>query len=60
MAKFKNFLKYLDEEMTSGDIASVESKLGTRRKQGQKGKKCKTHKRLNCHECNPDYKDDNE
>ena len=52
--KFKNFLKDLDEEMTSGDVASVDSRLGDKpaRTQGKhKGKRCKIHKRFDCLDC---------
>ena len=56
---FKQFLKDLEEETTSGDIATVDNKLDmTRRplkkklqKHLQKGKRCKLHNRLNCKEC---------
>ena len=46
------FRRFLDEEMTSGDIATVDNKLDTKPlRHLQKGKKCKKHKRLNCIEC---------
>ena len=51
MGKFR---KYLDEETTAGDIASVDSRVGDvvrRPKHLEKGKKCIKHKRLNCKEC---------
>ena len=51
MGKFKKF----HEEVTSGDIATVDNILGdmTKRKPKrlQKGKKCKKHKKLNCDVC---------
>lgn len=50
-----SFREYLrtNEETTSGDIASVPSKLGTRtrHKHLEKGKKCKRHKQVNCEVC---------
>lgn len=49
-----SFKDYLDEETTSGDIATVDTKLGVdvpKNKHLSKGKKCKTHKRLNCEKC---------
>ena len=55
--KFKQFLKDLEEETSSGDIATVDNKLDmTRRpkklqKHLQKGKRCKLHGRFNCKEC---------
>lgn len=64
--KFKQYIKKIQEETTSGDIASVDSKLGTtpaRRdptelKHLHKGKKCKEHKLLNCEDCmNEHYND---
>lgn len=50
MAKdtFRNLLndiKMLQEEVTSGDIATVEPV------KHKKGKKCKMHKRINCQDC---------
>lgn len=50
---FKDYLKELKEETTSADIATVDTKLDLvkRPKHLEKGKKCKLHKRLNCHEC---------
>ena len=51
--KFKKFLKGLSEETTSGDIATVDTKLDMTRRQKhlEKGKKCKKHKQLNCEIC---------
>lgn len=56
---FRKLLKDLQEEVTSGDIATVDSKLGSKpmRHRDGSGKKCKKHKRLNCEECKKD-KDD--
>lgn len=50
---FKKFLKNMQEETTTGDIAGVETKLGMtkRQKHLDKGKKCKKHKVLNCESC---------
>jgi len=56
---FKKFLDNLREETTSADIATVDTKLDmTRRKKGEKGKKCKVHKRPNCQECLDEQHDD--
>lgn len=52
--KFKKYLAALAEETTSGDIASVDTKLDlVKRKEKHlaKGKRCKEHKLLNCEEC---------
>ncbi len=52
--KFKKFLTALAEETTSGDIASVDTKLDLVKRQDKhlvKGKRCKKHKLLNCEEC---------
>lgn len=52
--KFKKFLTALAEETTSGDIASVDTKLDLVKRQDKhlaKGKRCKEHKLLNCEEC---------
>jgi hypothetical protein len=52
--KFKKYLKDLAEETTSADIASVDNKLDMVQryeKHSQKGKKCKTHKKVNCEKC---------
>ena len=52
--KFKKFLAALAEETTSGDIASVDTKLDLVKRQDKhlaKGKRCKKHKLLNCEEC---------
>jgi len=50
-----SFKKFLEEEeaagTTSGDIATVDTKLGMSRRKQVKGKKCKAHKRPNCEEC---------
>jgi hypothetical protein len=56
---FRKLLKDIhdiQEETTSGDIATVDSKLGTKpiRHQGGNGKKCKSHKRVDCLECQKD------
>ncbi len=54
---FKRFLKDLEEETLSSDIATVDNKLDMVRrplklqKHLQKGKRCKLHKKLNCQEC---------
>lgn len=48
----QSFKQFLSEEMTSGEIADVESKLEvSRMKHLDKGKKCKKHKRANCEIC---------
>ena len=52
--KFKKYLKGLSEETTSGDIATVDTKLDLAKrheKHVNKGKKCKIHKDLNCELC---------
>lgn len=52
--KFKKFLSALAEETTSGDIASVDTKLDLVKRPDKhltKGKRCKEHKLLNCEEC---------
>jgi len=52
--KFKKYLKSISEVTTSGDIATVDTKLDmTKRyeKHHNKGKKCKTHKQFNCEIC---------
>jgi hypothetical protein len=52
--KFKKFLTTLAEETTSGDIASVDTKLDLVKRSDKhlaKGKRCKEHKLLNCEEC---------
>ena len=47
--KFKKFLKDIEEQTTSADIATVDTKLDmTKRK---KGKKCKKHKQFDCEVC---------
>ena len=53
MGDFRKFIKELHEETTSGDIATVDTKLDLvkRPKHLEKGKKCKEHKRINCTEC---------
>jgi len=50
---FKKFVKELKEETTSADITTVDNKLdfSRRDKHRSKGKKCKSHKRLECREC---------
>lgn len=62
--RFKNYVKKLQEETTSADIATVTAKLDLTRRDAShmkhlsKGKKCKIHKRLNCEECtNEQYED---
>jgi hypothetical protein len=45
--KFKKYLKDLEEETTSADIATVDTKLDM-----SNAKKCKKHKKFNCHSCN--------
>lgn len=55
--KFKNFLNGLEEETTSGDIASVDNKLDMIKryeKHQHKGKKCKKHKQFDCQICEED------
>lgn len=49
----------MQEETTSGDIATVDNKLGATRRHRrlEKGKKCKDHKRLNCSVCNDGFDD---
>ena len=56
---FKNYLKDLQEETTSGDIATVDTKLDMvrRPKNLQKGKKCKKHGRVNCLECDSELEE---
>lgn len=55
--RFKQYIKKIQEETTSADIATVDTKLDmTRRdpsemKHLHKGKKCKLHKQLSCDEC---------
>jgi hypothetical protein len=55
--RFKNYLNDMKEETTSGDIATVDTKLDTkldpnrRQKHLDKGKKCKTHRIVNCEDC---------
>lgn len=53
MGKFKLYLDDLKEETTSGDIATVDTKMDLvkRSKFLEKGKKCKKHGRRNCQEC---------
>lgn len=48
-----SFKKILSEEITSSDIAPVETKLSMSRRSSkpQKGKRCKKHKQLNCEIC---------
>jgi hypothetical protein len=45
--KFKDFLKQLKEETTSGDIATVDTKLDM----VKRSKKCKLHDEYDCEEC---------
>ena len=54
--KFKNFLKDIQEETVSGDIATVDTKIGSKplRHQGKTGKKCRAHKRVGCLDCQRD------
>lgn len=57
--KFKNFYRELYEETTSGDIATVDTKLVLSKKHPkrlQKNKKCKKHNILNCPICTPENK----
>lgn len=56
---FKKYLNDIKEETTSGDIATVDTKLDMvkRPKHLEKGKKCKKHGRLNCVECLQDIKE---
>jgi hypothetical protein len=44
---FKNFLKELSEETTSGDIATVTTKLDL----VKRPKPCKKHNVIDCKEC---------
>lgn len=51
---FKKYLKDMAEETTAGDIATVSTKLDLSKKHQKhqcKGKKCKTHKKINCIIC---------
>lgn len=52
MKSFKDFVRGLDEETNSGDIAPVMTKLDLRAEPSKKGKRCKDHKKLNCGICN--------
>ena len=58
MGDFRKLIKEihdLQEETTSGDIATVDNKLGSKPVRNLvKGKKCKKHKRVNCLECSED------
>lgn len=52
--KYREYLTFLDEETTSADIATVDTKLDMVRrheKHKHKGKKCKKHKQYNCKVC---------
>lgn len=49
-----SFRKFIQEETTSGDIATVDTKLGMKRSKNEKGKKCKEHKEVNCEICEED------
>lgn len=53
MGDFRKLLKDIKEETTSGDIATVDTKLDMVKRQKHliKGKKCKKHKRVDCEEC---------
>jgi hypothetical protein len=61
--KYRKYLKSLEEETTSADIATVDTKLdmvARPQKHLQKGKKCKKHKVLNCEICEQEkYENDN-
>ena len=49
------FKKFLEEETTSADIATVDNKLGMKRNvHDKKCKKCKEHKEVNCEICEDD------
>lgn len=49
---YKGFKDFFNEETTSGDIATVDTKLDLRTpKHLSKGKKCKKHKKINCSIC---------
>lgn len=50
---FKKHLKKLQEETTSGDIATVDNKIGLTRSK-KKGKKCKKHDVVDCETCHND------
>lgn len=50
-----SFRKFIQEETTSADIATVDTKLGMKRNvHDKKGKKCKEHKEVNCEICEED------
>jgi hypothetical protein len=49
MGDFRKLLKDIQEETTSGDIATVDTKLDIVKR--GKGKKCKLHKAVNCDKC---------
>jgi len=51
---FKKYMKQLAEETCVSDIAGVETKLDLvqrHKKHQDKGKKCKSHKNINCEIC---------
>jgi len=49
--KYRDYLNYLDEEVTTGDIAPIDSRLGDQPAKIKKRKKCKKHDLLNCDIC---------
>jgi hypothetical protein len=53
MGDFKKFIKEIQEDTSTADIATVPVKLDLvkRPKILEKGKKCKMHKKLNCEIC---------
>lgn len=57
LTTFKEYLKTVTEETASGDIATVDNRLGSVRWAGSAGPKmCKVHNVLDCKICN-DKKD---
>lgn len=57
MKKFRLYLNGLEEDTTSGDVATVDNKMDLvkRNKHLEKGKKCSVHKKLNCSICSDDF-----
>lgn len=55
------FKKYLEEETTAGDIATVDVKLDMAQRyerHKEKGKRCKKHKKYDCEICEEQKWDD--
>jgi hypothetical protein len=54
---FRTLLDNIKEETVAGDIASVETKIGTKplRHRVGSGKRCKKHKTINCQTCLEEY-----